>query len=176
MSQSANSLLDLLHAYLRYEVVGAAVMPALRAIASAPEEHLVSLGVPHRGFMRKDRARLRGDGPDGRFLAQDTQELRVEDLEERRAGVGGVEVLVECVLAEVAAFAQYVVRAWINDLPPLVSPSTGWPPDEREGIPRPEGARRCLRTRGPAPVKSSTSMLQSRPARPSPIAVASRRH
>ena len=43
--------------------------------------------------------------PDGRLLPQDTQELRVIDLEERWVGVGRIEVFVERILAESTTLA-----------------------------------------------------------------------
>ena len=103
--QSANTVFDLLHAYLRNEVVRTTVVPTLRSVASASEENLIRLGEPHWGFMREDRARLRCDSPDGRLLPQDTQELRVIDLEERWVGVGRIEVFVERILAESTTLA-----------------------------------------------------------------------
>lgn len=80
-------------------------MPALRPIAATPKEHFIGFREPHRGFVCEDCARLGGDGPDGRLVAQDTQEFGVEDLEERRACVGRVEVFVKRILPETATLA-----------------------------------------------------------------------
>lgn len=87
-----------------------------RAAVVAREEDLVRAGDPHGGLVRERERRVRRDGADGRVRAENLQEVLVEDLEERRAGVRRVEELVRRGLAERAVVSEDVECARVHEL------------------------------------------------------------
>ena len=92
------------------------VAEAKRTAVLACEEYLVSRWDPYWGFVREREVGVRSDGPDRRVRAEDLEELRVEDLEEGRGRVGGVEELCDGVFAEGRVNPEDVEREGIDEL------------------------------------------------------------
>ena len=106
----------LAEADLRHLVVMVDVADPGHAAVLAGEEHLVGVGDPDRRLVRNREIGGGHDGADRRVGPEDVEELGVEDLEEGRGRVGGVEELGDGRLAEGPVNAEHVEREGVDEL------------------------------------------------------------